>query len=186
MTKFEEHHHVMASRGRLFQEEWRMRSIGNTRRKPRSREIDVKTENSTDRWVGYSLWGGKKLDLTELTYAGYDMSGLVDIEMNQTNTVYFTAQRSQEDFWEKVTMAVSWRVNRNCYKRGHILPAGLSVPSQCWLSVTRLRHEKQLPVARPKGERLFGEGLFEGTGDVPGSGAGVCAKGGGPQSFIRM
>lgn len=56
--------------------------------------------------MGYSLWGGKKLDLTELTYAGYDMSGLVDIEMNQTNTVYFTAQRSQEDL-EKVTMAVS-------------------------------------------------------------------------------
>ena len=49
MTKLEEHQHVMASRGRLFQEEWRMRSIGNTRRKARSREIDVKTQNSMDR-----------------------------------------------------------------------------------------------------------------------------------------
>ena len=52
--------------------------------------------------------------------------------------------------------------------------------------MTCLRHEEQLPVARPKGERMFGEGLFEGTGDVPGSGTGVCAKGEGPQSFIRM
>ena len=50
----------------------------------------------------------------------------------------------------------------------------------------RLRHERQLPAARPKAERVFGEGLFEGTGDVPGSAAGVCAKGGGPQSVVRM
>lgn len=49
MAKLEEHQHVMASRGRLFWEGWRMRSTGNTRRKPRSRGIDVKTENSMDR-----------------------------------------------------------------------------------------------------------------------------------------
>jgi len=169
MTKLEEHQHVMASRGRLFQEEWRMRSIGNTRRKARSREIAVKTQNSIDRWVGYSLWGSKKLDLTKLTYAGHDMSGLVDTEMNQTNTVYFTAQRSQEDFWEKVTIAVSWRVNRNCYKRGHILPEGLRVPSQSVGSVWHvwgMRSNCPLHVQREKGclvkGCLRGQGMYQG------------------------
>ena len=122
----------------------------------------------TDEWATVS-GVAKKSDLTELTRAGYDMSGLVDTEMNQTNTVYFTAQRSQEDFWEKVTIAVSWRVNRNCYKRGHILPEGLSVPSQSVGSVWHvwgIRSNCPLHIQRVKGclvkGCLRGQGMYQG------------------------
>ena len=122
----------------------------------------------TDEWATVSVVA-KNWTWLELTHTHYDMSGLVDTEMNQTNIVYFTAQRSQEDCWEKVTIAVSWRVNRNCYKRGHILPEGLSVPSRSagsvW-DVWGMRGNCLLHVQRLKGclvkGCLKGQGMYQG------------------------